>query len=484
MKLPFKLPAFKLPSFGRKKAGTGESAEDSDFGDAEEQGSPGPEMPDGADPAPDRGAGGEEGDAVPDGSDTPDASGAPDAATTPDADPSALTALEDTLVDDAAVDGAGEDEASASGEAGESKKRRFMMIGAGGGALLVLLGVGLFIFSGGSGVDHPGKDGSGVPKFEMAIAPKAKPGASGSLNAIAEGEKGPGAGIVTVASSVLAYANIAPPKETDGPLPDIKDPGLIEQTSQGPLPKIAEDGRLPWKVYAKSVNPKDDRSKAVVIVTGLGLSKAATEAAITLLPGGVTLAFDPYAPDLAAWADKARKAGHETLIMVPLEPATFPADDPGPQGQMTTNETVENLLRLEFVLSRMQGYVGVISAMGSKFNQEESHLKAFLENLKARGLMFVDGSADSKSLAPATAEKMKLPKAFVDIVIDVTPTKEAVDTQLANLESLVRVNAVAVAIGEAYPVSIKRIAAWAAGLADKNIVLVPVSAVADRQFLR
>ena len=467
MKLPFKLPAFKLPSlklpsFGKKKTSVDDESEDVEEEENLEQ-----ELPGQADPLTEGSADGEDEKAAPEGD---------------DGDPSALEALEDTMVDDAAVDDGGDE--SAPEKAQEGKKRLIMMIGAGGGGVLLLAGIALFFFSGGDDADHKSRNDSGVPRFEMAIAPKEPKAASGTLNAIAEGEKGPGAGVVTDASTVLAYAKIAPPKETDGPLPDIKDPALIEQTHTGPLPIIAKDGRMSWQVYAKSVDTKDDRSKAVLIITGLGLSRAGTEAAIALLPGGVTLAFDPYAPDLPGWVDKARQAGHEVLIMVPLEPTSFPTDDPGPQGLMTTNETLENLLRLEFVLSRMQRYVGAISVMGSKFNQDESHLEILLKNLKNRGLMFIDGSADPKSLAPAVAEKLKLPKAYVDIVLDVVPTKEAVDAKLSDFESLIRVNAVAVAISEAYPVTIERIALWAAGLAERGIVLAPASSAADKQLLR
>ena len=82
---------------------------------------------------------------------------------------------------------------------------------------------------------------------------------------------------------------------------------LIEQSDQGPLPRVGEDGRQPWQVYARPFDQNDARPRIAVIVTGLGLSAAATEAAIKLLPGAVTLAFDPYAPGLEAWIVMARQ---------------------------------------------------------------------------------------------------------------------------------------------------------------------------------
>ena len=495
MKLPFKLPSFKLPAIklpfiGKKKAEEDDdSGEDEDWGDIDVDAIDSAPAPEGeaADPESEEGepAAAEEG-----GDETPPSPAAAEDAPPADptdgseeeSDPSALEALEDTLVSELGEESDQEDTESDELEGG--KKRLMMIIGAAVGGVLLLVGVGWFIFAGGDDDEHAEEDDSGVPRFEMAIAPKERGATEGSLNAISAGEKGPGAGVVSPATTLMAFAKIAPPQATDGPLADIKDPALIEQSHQGPLPKISEDGRQPWQVYAKSFDTKDARPKIALIVTGLGQSQAATEAAISLLPGSVTLAFDPYAPNLQEWADKARQAGHEVLIMMPLEPLTFPGDDPGPQGLMTFNTDVENLLRLEYVLARMRGYVGVISVLGSKFNQEDNHVTAFLTNLKNRGLLFVDGSADPKSLAPALAEKMELPKAFADIVLDSTPTKMAVDARLGELENVVRSNANAVALIEAYPVSIERIADWVASLQEKKLVLAPVSAIANRQFLQ
>ncbi len=481
--MPFKLPSFKLPFLGKKKTEDDGDEDDRDDIDVKAADAAVASEPAAEPPASDENA--ETDPPAEPETDTPAAEGEGEGED--EADPSALAAMEDTKVDDSGDDDEDDDKGDEGGgwkgslgKLLEGKKRK--MIAAALGGVLIIGGAAGVFFSGGD--DGEGEDQSGVPKFEMAIAPKGRASESGSLNAIIETEKGPGAGIVTSASSLMAFSRIAPPRVTDGPLPQVDGAGLIEDSHQGPLPKIAEDGRMALQVYAKSFDEQDDRPKIALIVTGLGMSEAATEAAISLLPGSVTLAFDPYAPNLQGWADKARQAGHEILIMLPLEPESFPTDDPGPQGLMTSNSTVENLLRLEYVLSRMKGYVGVVSVMGSRFNLQETQVEALLSNLKARGLLFVDGSADPKSLAPAMAEQMKLPKAFADMVLDTIPTKEAIDANLLELESVGRINTFAVALIEAYPVSIERVAAWAAAMVDKNMSLAPVSALADRQFLQ
>ncbi len=116
----------------------------------------------------------------------------------------------------------------------------------------------------------------------------------GSLNAISSSVREPGAGIVVPAVTQVAFSAI-PTAAPGQPLAAAPDPALIEQTAQGSLPKIGEDGRMAWQVYARPFEDEAKRPRIVIIIGGLGLSRAATEAAVSRLPGEVTLAFDPYA---------------------------------------------------------------------------------------------------------------------------------------------------------------------------------------------
>jgi len=381
-------------------------------------------------------------------------------------------------------------------------RRTQLMVGGGGVTLLILLGVGGWLaFSGGEEEKKQETVAeANVPKVGMALPPKKKKTAGGagtslnqlaasggkgaSLNQIAASAKGPGQGIVIPAFSKVAYDAIASAASPSEPLPQVQVSDLSESTPQGPVPRIADDGRKPWQVFAKPFKDQSGQPRIAVIVRGLGLSQTATEAAIRLLPDGVTLAFDPYAPDLLDWADKGRKAGHEILITLPLESDRFPQEDPGPLGLMTTNPTEENDRRLEHVLSRMSGYVGVYLVMGSKFYKSNEHLTALLTKLNQSGLMLVDGGMDGKSPAPGLATEMGLPRAVGNVVLDQVPTKAGVDKKLAELEGLLKEQPVAVAVAEAYPASIERLVAWLAGLKDKNISLAPISALADKQILQ
>ncbi|HEU0071676.1 MAG TPA: divergent polysaccharide deacetylase family protein [Alphaproteobacteria bacterium] len=275
--------------------------------------------------------------------------------------------------------------------------------------------------------------------------------------------------------------------ETRVPVPTIEglapvpDNALVERTAEGPLPKIGADGRKPWQVYARPFDAADKRPRIALIISGLGQSAAATEAAIQRLPGGITLAYTAYARNLQQWVELSRAAGHEVMLNLPMEPVGYPANDPGPYTLLTSLSEAENRARLNWLMSRMTGYVGLVNVMGSRFTVEAGPLQPVLGDLNKRGLLFVDSRASLSSVAGKMAGDMKLPRALNNRFIDTKAARDDIDRQLEELEKTARSEGVALGIGAPYPVTIERVARWALELNDKGIALAPVSAVVDRQ---
>jgi polysaccharide deacetylase 2 family uncharacterized protein YibQ len=275
-----------------------------------------------------------------------------------------------------------------------------------------------------------------------------------------------------------AAAPVAKPEA----LPPAPDPALVERTVEGPLPMVAPDGRKPWKVYARPFDRADKRPRIAILLTGLGLSGAATEAAINDLSGAVTLGFNPYAPKLDEWIGYARAAGHEVFLSVAMEPVDYPRIDPGPHTLLVSLDRQQNLERLKWVLSRVTGYVGVVTSAGSRFTTSQADLLPILDEVKGRGLMFVDSRPTENSVAGPLAKSIGLPRAVSDLSLDQQQaSRDAIDQRLAQLEQLARQTGVAVGLGEVYPVTIERLAQWIPTLDRKGIALAPVSAIADMQ---
>lgn len=384
--------------------------------------------------------------------------------------------------------------------AGLLTDRKKLIAIAAAGAVLVLGGVGgggWWFFYGGkskpapeasAATGSPAPGGAltppsvGAAKGPTGTAAKSAPGAipgGASLNAMATPQA---AGTVMVpAATPAAFARI-PERAPEQPLPNAPEPALTEQRPEGPLPKMARDGRKPMQAYARPAPKDDGKPRIALILAGMGLSRAESIEAMRRLPGAVTLAFDAYAKGLTEWGVRARQSGHETLLVMPMELVGFPVRDAGPVAMMVSLKGPDNVKRMESVLARMAGYVGIMAPTQAHFTTLEEPVKPVLEAVKARGLMFVDGAGQPKSVAAKLARDIGLPRALIDATIDADPSRTAIDAKLSELETVARGNAVAVGLAYPLPVTVERLAAWIATLESKGFALVPVSAVADRQI--
>lgn len=291
-------------------------------------------------------------------------------------------------------------------------------------------------------------------------------------------QQDPDTGLSTPAQTTPASA---PQITISGTLPVEADPALLEQSSQGPLPKIAEDGRKPFTVYAAPAPRDDTRNRIAIVITDMGLRARNTRHAIAELPPEVTFAFSPYASNLIEWGMEARRTGHEILVMVPMEPENYPQNDPGPFTLLASSPTRENVNLLKTSLGRLTGYVGIINHMGSRFTAAADSLRPVLDELQRRGLMMVDSRASQYSRAVNMSRAIGLPSAYNNRYVDDDLAPEAINAELAELEQYAQTVGSAVGVAHNYPVTINAVKRWATTLEERGFILVPITAVADRQ---
>lgn len=254
------------------------------------------------------------------------------------------------------------------------------------------------------------------------------------------------------------------------------DPKLLEKSRYGMIPAVSGDLK-PFNVYAADA----DRAKAAqmpvvaIVIGGLGVGAAKTTDAIMKLPAAVTLAFTPYGADPGKLAERARAQRHEIFLQIPMEPYDFPDNDPGPQTLLTSLSADQNMDRLYWHLSRMQGYAGIANFMGARFIATEPAMQPIIREAAKRGLGFFDDGSSPRSIASQAAAGQAMPFGRGDIAIDVVPTPAEIDRALNKLESAARERGIAVGTASALPVSIDRIGAWTKTLGDRGILLVPLT---------
>jgi uncharacterized protein len=322
--------------------------------------------------------------------------------------------------------------------------------------------------------------GQGPNRYEGGATPKdpaQPPPADQGPNAQAK----PGTQTVTIIDGTSGKR-----EQIEIPLPDGKasaplDQRLLETSRHGAIPRIGADGVRPAEAYARVASlpaGANDKPRIAIVIGGLGTSATVTAEAIAKLPEAVTLAFSPYAGDVERQVARARSQGHEVLLQIPMEPFDYPDNDPGPQTLLTSLLADQNLDRLFWLMSRFQGYVGVVNVMGNRFTSSERSFAPILNEVTKRGLIYVDDGGSPRSLASQIAGSNNLPFAKAEVVLDAVATPANIDRALTRLEALARERGIAVGIASVSPAVIERIGQWAKAAGGRGLVLVPITIAA------
>ncbi len=267
-------------------------------------------------------------------------------------------------------------------------------------------------------------------------------------------------------------AAVTAPRVAAQPLAAAPIAGLSQPGPDGPLPRIAPDGRVPAQAYARPF-VSNGKPRVALIVGGLGLNPDTTRAAIERLPAEVTLSFVPYAQGLQGWIDLARAQGHEVMLEMPMEPTGYPANDPGPYTLLASAEADDIQAKMNWLLSRATGYFGVTNYLGDRFITSDEGVTAFMTVLRQRGVAFLDdGSMSRRPGAWARASANR--------IVDEEQSPTAIMGQLNALEALAKARGQALGTGFSYPVTVEAAARWTAGLEARGLQLAPASALANR----
>lgn len=253
--------------------------------------------------------------------------------------------------------------------------------------------------------------------------------------------------------------------------------GLYEETAQGKLPIISDDGQKPWQIYARPFNQDDPRPRVSLVVMGLGLATAETDDVLQSLPAPVALAVTAQSEVAGAWMSRARQDGHEILLSLPMEPFDYPRSDPGPNTLLTSIPVDNNLHRLLWALGKGVGYIGVTTDSGSRFTTNPEAMKPILGVLRLRGLMIFDTKLAPMSVTSELAEKEHVPFATSTLAIPDDQSPDELKTSLRALEKIAKDKGQAIGYISITPLSLNVLSTWVHELPRRGIALAPLSAM-------
>ncbi len=290
-------------------------------------------------------------------------------------------------------------------------------------------------------------------------------------------------GIIVLAVWAALPERVAPPTPiiATAPQPPAQQPARPRLAALPPPSLPRPEGVQPaWLRFAVAAPAVQGRARVAIVIDDLGVDRRRTERTIAL-KGPLTLSFLAYASDLPHLTEAARHAGHELLVHVPMEPMSH-SENMGPNGLAIDLSRDELLRRLRWDLGRFEGYVGINNHMGSRFTSDAPSMIAVMEELKARGLLFIDSRTIASTMGGELAQRLGVPTASRDVFLDNERDATAVAERLAMLEATARRHGSAIAIGHPHDGTLAELTLWLDTLASKGLALVPVSAIVKERW--
>ena len=224
------------------------------------------------------------------------------------------------------------------------------------------------------------------------------------------------------------------------------------------------------------------KPRIAIIVDDIGMNKGPVDKLVGL-PAPVTFAVLPNLPYSEYAAEAARKKGWDVMLHLPMEPmesSGYTGSDAGEDTLLVGLPKEAVLAKLEKNLSAVPYIRGVNNHMGSKFMENEELMQLVLEEIKARGLFFIDSMTSSGSVGYKTALNMGMKTGKRDVFLD-NSSKDAsyVKSQIERLIELSEKNGYAIGICHPYPGTVQALNETMPEIGDR-VDIVSVSSVLSR----
>ena len=234
-------------------------------------------------------------------------------------------------------------------------------------------------------------------------------------------------------------------------------------------------------------SPVERRAEIALIIDDLGWDLLTT-VEIADLPGPLTLAFLPYPEGLPEQVQVARRAGHEVIVHMPMEPIS-PVEDAGRMALRVLLGAAEIGRRLAWAIGRVPGAIGMNNHMGSRFTKNCAGMAVVFEAIARRGLVYIDSRTTGASVGRPLAGSIGVAFAQRDVFLDHDRDYPAIEAALVELERVAFMRGWAIGIGHPDPNTIAALQKWLPDVVERGFRIVRASGLADvpapaRKFAR
>jgi hypothetical protein len=261
--------------------------------------------------------------------------------------------------------------------------------------------------------------------------------------------KSPAPEVRPMAKSTSKEAAPAQPKPTPAPTAHrgpvrykVPDYEAFHQETVPPPPPITR------------VKPITNGIPVAIIIDDVGYDQKMADGFLSL---GVPLTFSmlPGGTFNDSIISAAQRNDVEIMLHLPMEPAGYPAVNPGPGALLSSMGPDELIARLNASLQHVPGAKGVNNHMGSKLTTSSEQMRQIFTILKKRDLFFIDSRTSKETICRPSAELLQLPFAERDVFIDHEQTPAFIRKQLNLLMARARKQGYAIGIAHPHPMTLK-----------------------------
>ena len=215
----------------------------------------------------------------------------------------------------------------------------------------------------------------------------------------------------------------------------------------------------------------DARGRLAILLDDAGQKLDLVNAA-GALPTEVGFAILPFLPKSSETAVALAQAGHEIWLHLPMEPENYPANDPGPGAVLMAMTPDELRIAVHSALNNIPHVVGVNNHMGSKTTADLKTMTWIMQELKARGMAFIDSRTTVHTVAEEAAQAQGVPSNRRHVFLDNERSPAAIRIQLDEAVYRSRIEGEIIAIGHLDPVTVEVLSKELPGLAQRGADLV------------
>lgn len=228
----------------------------------------------------------------------------------------------------------------------------------------------------------------------------------------------------------------------------LRSPGMLPSREAIPprKPQRAERPR-------ETPTPEPRGPKVALVIDDLGQAPPELVTRLCAQPIPLTVAVLPFLNHTHRSVELAREGGKEVILHLPMEPLGYPgpSKDPGPGAIFAAMGEREVRDRVQAAIREVAGRSGVNNHMGSRVTPDRRRMTWILEEVKARGLYFLDSRTEKDSVAFDVARELGLRTARRQVFLDDDRRPEAIEQQWSRALEIARREGEVVVIGHLVP---------------------------------